>query len=73
MNSIIIESATKFGPCHNSKHKILIGSRPRKLLTLYKQGAWQILMHISVQVVANPHAHFYVSVNKDDNQMSNIL
>ena len=30
-------------------------------------------MHISVQVVANPYAHFYVSINKDDNQMNNIL
>ena len=26
-------------------------------------------MHIAVQV-ANPHAHFYAGVNKDDNQMN---
>ena len=73
MNSIFLESVTKFGPYQNSKYKILFGARPHILLTsVYKQAVWQILMHISVQV-ANPHAHFYISVNKDDNQMNKIL
>ena len=33
MNSISLESVTKFGPYHKSKHKILVGPRPRLLLT----------------------------------------
>ena len=35
---------------------------------VHKQAVWQILMQISVQV-ANPHAHFYISINKDESQM----
>ena len=33
MNSISLESATKFGSQHNSKHKILVGPRPCRFLT----------------------------------------
>ena len=54
--------------------KSWLGARPRNIMyvllaSVYKQAVWQILMQISVQV-ANPHAHFYISVNKDDKQMN---
>ena len=42
------------------------------LTSVHKQAVLQILMQISVQA-ANPHAHFYSIVNKDNNQMNKIL